>query len=172
MRSRALKSMALPLALLATACSQDNLPAAPNTAISAHTHHLESRQEIINLLKRYQQAMRTADLQGIAATLHDEVVTTFQGKLTVRGKSAVMQNYQVNFQTMDFSGIEYLIDEINTSQDLAVISTYHPVGSFVTHKKDRKKIMDHNRELFVLKKVQGQWLIYRYMYNQTPEQAK
>lgn len=172
MVSKTLKYMVLPLALLTTACSQNQLPAAQNSAMPAHTQHLESKQEIINLLKRYQQAMRTADLEGIAATLHDEVVTTFQGKPTTRGKSAVIQNYRANFQAMDFSGIEYLIDEIDTAQDLAVVSTYHPVGSFVTNKKERKKIMDHNRELFVLKKLQGQWLIYRYMYNQTPKQAK
>ena len=83
-----------------------------------------------------------------------------------------MENYHTTFEEMDFSEIDYLVDEIDVSQDLAVLSTYHAVDSFVTRKKDHKKIMDHNRELFALKKVQGQWLIYRYMFNQTPEQAK
>ena len=158
--------------ILATgaACAHSEQPSA-NTEWPAVAQTAE-RQQIIELLQRYQQAMRTADIEGIAATLHEDVVTTFQGKLTARGKVAVLKSYQATFQAMDFTQIEYLVDEIDVSNGLAVLSTYHPVDSFVTNKQNQQKIMDHNRELFVLKEVAGQWLIVRYMYNQTPEQAK
>lgn len=171
MKDYALKSTMLALVLLVTASCAQVQPQQENTTLSA-TSSTESKQEIVDLLARYQQAMRQADIPGISSTLHDDVVTTFQGKLTARGKAAVMENYHTTFEEMDFSEIDYLVDEIDVSQDLAVLSTYHAVDSFVTRKKDHKKIMDHNRELFALKKVQGQWLIYRYMFNQTPEQAK
>ena len=170
MTANVLKSTMLALALLVTA-SCAHQPQQATSQLSASSS-AENKQQIADLLNRYQQAMRSADIPGISATLHDDVVTTFQGKLTTRGKAAVLEGYQSTFQAMDFSEIEYLVDDIEVSQDLAVVSTYHPVGSVVTHKKDQKKIMDHNRELFALKKVQGQWLIYRYMFNQTPEQAK
>ncbi|MCI7479994.1 YybH family protein [[Pasteurella] aerogenes] len=131
-----------------------------------------AKQAVEQVMQRYQQAMRNADLNGIASTLDDNAVITFQGKLTTRGKADILKGYQATFNAMDFSNIEYLIDEINVDQHLAVVSTYHEVGSFVTNKKSHKKILDHNRELFVLKNENGQWLISRYMYNQTPEQAK
>lgn len=171
MKANVLKSTMVALALLATASCAHHHPQQATSKLSA-TSSAENKQQIVDVLNHYQQAMRNADIAGISATLHDDVVTTFQGKLTTRGKAAVLEGYQSTFQAMDFSEIEYLVDDIEVSQDLAVVSTYHPVGSFVTHKKDQKKIMDHNRELFALKKVQGQWLIYRYMFNQTPEQAK
>lgn len=133
---------------------------------------IEIRQAVEKVMQNYQQAMRTADLNGIASTLHDEAVTTFQGKLTTRGKADILKSYQATFQAMDFSSIEYLIDQIDVDQNLAVVSTYHSIDSFVTNKKTNKKILDFNRELFVLKNEKGQWLISRYMYNQTPEQAK
>ena len=172
MKDHVLKGTMLTLALLATTSCAQIQPQQTKSTPSAATSSAKSKQQIVDLLSRYQQAMRHADMSGISATLHDDVVTTFQGKLTARGKSAVLENYQSTFQEMDFSEIEYLVDDIDVSQDLAVLSTYHPAGSFVTHKKDHKRIMDHNSELFALKKVQGQWLIYRYMFNQTPEQAK
>ncbi|MDO5291035.1 MAG: nuclear transport factor 2 family protein [Pseudomonadota bacterium] len=172
----------LSITALALAACASTPPTAPSAASSATspsrsvqapaTAQADERQAVLNLMQRYQQAMRNANLPGIAATLHDDVVTTFADRLTARGKAAVLQNYQATFAAIDFAGIEYLIDDVAVSHDLAVVSTYHPVGAFVTHKSDQKKIPDHNRELFVLKKVQDQWLIQRYMFNQTPEQAR
>lgn len=154
-----------------TTWAKEQAPAEP-VVVQAVNQAGQDEQAIRALLVRYEQAMRQGDQAGIAATLHDDVVTTFQGKLTARGKAAVLQGYDASFVAMDFSTITYLVDEINVSGDLAVLSTYHPVDSFVVNKHTGKKILDHNRELFVLKKVAGQWRIYRYMYNQTPEQAK
>ncbi len=163
----------LSMAMVGTlaACSQTSLSLInDNDALSEK--QMSSQQAVKEVMQRYQQAMRTANIDGIASTLHDDIVTTFQGKLTHRGKAEVVKGYQATFQAMDFSSIEYLIDSLNVDQNLAVVATYHAKGSFVMNKKTNKKVLDHNRELFVLKNEKGQWLISRYMYNQTPEQAK
>ena len=104
MTANVLKSTMLALALLVTAsCAHQPQQATSQLSTSSSA---ENKQQIVDVLNHYQQAMRNADIAGISATLHDDVVTTFQGKLTTRGKAAVLEGYQSTFQAMDFAEIE------------------------------------------------------------------
>lgn len=158
-------------ALLLGACSSLNTTQPPTHHQLKSQHNSQSEQAIRSVMQHYQDAMRSADIDGIASVLHPDVITTFQDRLTAKGKAQVLQNYQGTFAAMDFGTIEYVIDDIAVEGDLAMVATIHPVGSYVISKQDGSRHLDYNRELFILKKFQGEWLIYRYMYNQTPKQA-
>ncbi|PNP97170.1 nuclear transport factor 2 family protein [Moraxella sp. RCAD0137] len=170
-----LKSLAIPMAaVILSACAATPSVTQP-VIVSTNTPSVTQQANeaaVRAVMQRYQQAMRTADVDGIASVLHPDVVTTFQDRLTAKGKAQVLQNYQGTFAAMDFGTIDYVIDDIVVDDQLAMVATIHPVGSYVTNKKDGSRHLDHNRELFILKQSQGDWLIYRYMYNQTPEQAR
>ncbi len=52
-----------------------------------------------------------------------------------------------------------------------VVHTHHHVGSVVTNFKEQKTIIDLNREVFVLSKINGEWKIFFYTFNTNPLQG-
>ena len=79
MTANVLKSTMLALALLVTA-SCAHQPQQATSQLSASSS-AENKQQIADLLNRYQQAMRSADIPGIAATLPVALSNCFHAPL-------------------------------------------------------------------------------------------
>ncbi|EFK8337434.1 TPA: nuclear transport factor 2 family protein, partial [Escherichia coli] len=66
---------------------------------------------------------------------------------------------------------DFAFDSIWINGDTAVVRTHHHVGSVVTNFKEQKTIIDLNREVFVLSKINGEWKIFLYTFNTNPLQG-
>ncbi|WP_311541358.1 nuclear transport factor 2 family protein [Paraburkholderia sp. MM5384-R2] len=54
--------------------------------------------------------------------------------------------------------------------DTAVVRTHHHVGATVI--ENGRKVTDYNREVFVLRKIDGTWKIVLYTFNTDPKQGE
>ena len=72
---------------------------------------------------------------------------------------------------MGSGNIWVAFDTIWINGDTAVVRTHHHVGSVVTNFKEQKTVIDLNREVFVLKKVNSDWKIFLYTFNTNPLQG-
>ena len=64
----------------------------------------------------------------------------------------------------------YEYDAVNVHADAAVVRAHHHVGAAVIG--NGKKVIDYNREVFVLNKVDGAWKIVLYAFNTDPVQGE
>jgi hypothetical protein len=52
------------------------------------------------------------------------------------------------------------------------VRTHHPVGQTEFFLKDRSKKLDFNREIFILRRLVGDWKIILYTFNTQPKQGE
>ena len=81
---------------------------------------------------------------------------------TAIGQEQVLKAYQYVFENIQLS-IEFFIDEIEVIGDYAFVRSTSK--GTVLIKATNEEMAEENRELFVLKKIQGSWKIDRYMFN-------
>jgi len=65
---------------------------------------------------------------------------------------------------------KFAYDAINVYGDTAVVRTHHHVGAAVV--ENGKKGTDYNREVFVLRKIDGAWKIVLYTFDTDPKQGE
>jgi ketosteroid isomerase-like protein len=61
-------------------------------------------------------------------------------------------------------------DAIIVNGDMALVRTHHHRGAAVI--ENGKKVIDLNREVFVLQKIDGAWKIILYTFNTDPVQGE
>jgi hypothetical protein len=55
---------------------------------------------------------------------------------------------------------------------VAIVRIHHPVGQTELFLADGSKKLDDNREIFVLRRLGGEWKIMLYMFNTQPRQRE
>ena len=77
--------------------------------------------------------------------------------------------YDALFKIAKFSTV-FGYAGIDVSGDTAVVRTYHHKGATVL--EGGKEFVDLNREVFVLRKIDGAWKIVLYIFNTDPVQGE
>ena len=119
-------------------------------------------EEIRNLMQTYQRSLNEADLDLVKAVYADDAMFIGQPFPTATGIEEITATYADVFSKVDFD-VQFDIQEIELSGDLGFVRTRS--HGTITPKGQNPEGSEGNREIFVLKKIAGDWKFYRYMFN-------
>ncbi len=119
-------------------------------------------QEIQNLLVNYQRGLNEGDVDVVRSVYADDAVFIGQPFPTATGKDEIVALYADVFSKLDFN-VQFDIQDIELSGDLGFVRT-RSHGTIVPKGQDPQG-GEGNREVFVLKKIDGEWKFYRYIFN-------
>jgi ketosteroid isomerase-like protein len=118
--------------------------------------------QIAEVLKGYALAINDAQTASIAAFYSEEGLFMPEGFKTLTKQDLYPEKSSNFLRKTDFK-IEYTIEKIEVEENFAFVS--------VTAKTSKKQsatndaVMKQTRDLFVLRKEEGSWKIYRYIFN-------
>ncbi|MEZ4442356.1 MAG: SgcJ/EcaC family oxidoreductase [Polyangiaceae bacterium] len=119
-------------------------------------------EEIQTLMLTYQRSLNEANLDLVGSVYADDAVFIGQPFPTATGKEDIVALYADFLSKLDFN-VEFDILEVELADDLGFIRT-QSVGTIVP-KGQTPGGTERNREIFVVKKIDGAWRIYRYIFN-------
>ncbi len=119
-------------------------------------------QEIQNLIQTYQRSLNEADVDLVRAVYADDAVFIGQPFPTATGVEGIVALYADFFSKLDFD-VQFDVQEIELSGDLGFVRT-RSHGTIVP-KGQNPEGSEGNREIFVVKKLGGEWKFYRYIFN-------
>ena len=119
-------------------------------------------QEIQNLVMTYQRGLNEGDVDLVKSVYADDGVFIGQPVPTATGKEEIVALYADLFSKLDFD-VKFDILDIELSGDLGFVRT-RSHGTIVP-KGQEPSGSEGNREVFVLKKIDGEWKFYRYIFN-------
>jgi len=123
----------------------------------------QCRTDIQALLKNYQKALNASDTKKVIPLYTNDGVFMPSNKPTSIGQTQVKTAYQHVFKTLDLN-VNFHIDEIERHGDIAFVRTTSD-GEIKLLEKNTT-IKNNSRELFILKRTNSEWKIYRYMFNE------
>ncbi|MBB6462140.1 YybH family protein [Flammeovirga kamogawensis] len=132
---------------------------ADNTKPSAN-----EKTAVTKLLKDYEKALNAGDTPTIVTLYTKEGIfypTTFP---TATGSEQLSIAYDNVFKMIQLT-VEFDIEEVVIRDDYAFARTQSK-GKTLIH-ANGQIVEEANRELFILKKVDGEWKIDRYMFNKS-----
>ena len=119
-------------------------------------------EEIRNLLQTYQRALNEADLDLVRSVYAKDAVVIGQPFPTATGIEEILALYTDFLSKLDFN-VQFDLLEMELRNDLGFIRT-HSHGTIVP-KGQKPAGSEGNREIFVVKKIEGAWKFYRYIFN-------
>lgn len=126
------------------------------------------RKAIKHVIQSYGKALNNADVKDAVAVYADNAILMPDKLPTVKGRAALKAFYRRTFKKIKFH-TRFTIDGISVFGDHAVVRTHHLKGSTLRINGVSKP--DTDREIFVLKRINGQWKIWRYMFNKNGKKA-
>ena len=119
-------------------------------------------EEIKNLLQTYQRGLNEANLDLVRSVYTNDAIVIGQPFPTANGIDAIISLYADFLSKLDFD-VQFDLLELELSDDLGFIRT-HSHGTIVP-KGQKPAGSEGNREIFIVKKIQGAWKFYRYIFN-------
>ena len=119
-------------------------------------------EEIESLIQTYQTALNGADLDLLRAVYADDGMFIGQPFPTAAGIEKIVATYAQGFSKMNFD-VQFEIQEIELGSDIGFVRTQS--RGTITPKGESPKDSEGNREIFVVKKIDGKWKFYRYIFN-------
>jgi len=119
-------------------------------------------EEIRNLLQTYQRALNEADLDLVKSVYAKDAVVIGQPFPTATGIEAILALYADFLSKLDFN-VQFDLLEMELKDDLGFIRT-RSHGTIVP-KGQKPTGSEGNREIFIVKKIEGAWKFYRYIFN-------
>ena len=119
-------------------------------------------EEIRNLLQTYQRGLNEANLDLVRRVYTSDAVVIGQPFPTATGIDAIIALYADFLSKLDFN-VEFDLLEMELRDDLGFIRT-RSHGTIVP-KGQKPGAGEGNREIFIVKKIQGAWRFYRYIFN-------
>jgi uncharacterized protein (TIGR02246 family) len=119
-------------------------------------------EEIKNLLQTYQRGLNEANLDLVRSVYANDAVFIGQPFPTATGIEAIISLYADFLSKLDFN-VQFDLLEVELRDDLGFIRT-HSHGTIVP-KGQKPAGSEGNREIFIVKKIQGAWKFFRYIFN-------
>lgn len=119
-------------------------------------------EEITKLLQTYQRGLNEASLDLVRSVYTKDAVVIGQPFPTATGIEEIIALYSDFLSKLDFN-VQFALLEIELGNDLGFIRT-RSQGTIVP-KGQKPTSSEGNREIFVIKKVQGSWKFHRYIFN-------
>jgi len=128
---------------------------------------MEKTQEqsaIEKLIFSFSDAFNAADISKTVASFTPDGINMPNNGPSAQGQENLTKAFGFLFSNAEID-IQYTIDEINISDGYAFVRTNSGVNTVVKASKNR--IFLENKELFVLRKHNGEWKISHYIFNNT-----
>ena len=135
------------------------------TARASRPNPEQERVSVQATVAAYFSALDKADLDGVIAAYTSDAVLTLQGLETAKGTAKLWKAYADAFKALRFAST-HSYDEVRVYGDEAFVRTTSASQTMVL--ATGKVLQERYREFFILKKVDGQWRIDRYMNNLPP----
>ena len=119
-------------------------------------------EEIKNLLQTYQRGLNEANLNFVRSVYTSDAVVIGQPFPTATGIEAIIALYADFLSKLDFN-VQFDLLEMELRDDLGFVRT-HSHGTIVP-KGQKPTRSEGNREIFIVKKIQGAWKFHRYIFN-------
>ena len=119
-------------------------------------------EEIRQLVQTYQRGLNDADLDLVRCVYADDAVVIGQPFPTATGIQEIIALYADFLSKLDFN-VQFELLEVELSNDLGFIRT-RSHGTIVP-KGQKPTGSEGNREIFIVKRIQGDWKFYRYIFN-------
>ena len=119
-------------------------------------------QEIKNLLQTYQRALNEADLDLVRSVYAEDAAVIGQPFPTAAGIEAILALYTDFLSKLDFN-VQFDLLEMELRDDLGFIRT-RSHGTIVP-KGQKPTGSEGNREIFIVRKIERAWKLYRYIFN-------
>ncbi len=130
----------------------------------AHADDLDKNQ-IQSVLKTYERVLNASDVDGIVKLYTQDGVFMAQHNPSAVGIERVEAAYTGAFQAIDLN-VRFDIVEVEVIADDWAFARTNSAGK-TTINATGNKIPEGNQELFVLKKIDGDWKIARYSFSTT-----
>ena len=119
-------------------------------------------EEIKNLLQTYQRALNDANIDLVRSVYARDAVVIGQPFPTATGIDAILALYTDFLTKLDFN-VQFDLLEMELRDDLGFIRT-RSHGTIVP-KGQKPAGSEGNREIFIVRKIEGAWKFYRYIFN-------
>lgn len=119
-------------------------------------------EEIRTLLQTYQRSLNEGDAELVRSVYAEDAVFIGQPFPTATGVADIVALYAGFLSQLDFN-VEFEILEMELDGNLGFVRT-QSVGTIVPRGQTPQGT-ERNREVFVLKRIDGAWKIYRYIFN-------
>ena len=129
----------------------------------AKANNQQCKTDIKALIKSYEKALNSSNVDKVMRLYAKDGVFMPSAKPTSQGQNQVRTAYQHVFSDLDLD-VNFHIDEIVWRDDIAFVRTVSD-GKIKLLKKDIT-LKNNSRELFVMKRIDDDWKIYRYMFNE------
>lgn len=119
-------------------------------------------EEIKHLLGTYQRGLNEANLDLVRSVYTDDAIVIGQPFPTATGIQEIIALYADFLSKLDFN-VQFDLLETELRDDLGFIRT-RSHGTIVP-KGQKPTSSEGNREIFIVKKIRGNWKFYRYIFN-------
>lgn len=117
---------------------------------------------VLSPVHAYFDALNGHDLEAVVAVFTPDAVVMPNEAASAHGAAAIRATYAERFEMFEYRR-ELQVDDWDADGDLATVRC-HTTGSF-TLRAEGLHIEGVSRELFVLKRQSGVWLIRCYIFN-------
>ena len=162
------------LAVLAAALACPSMQAraaepAPAFAFSTDPAVSAGQHAVYDVVHRYETLLNAGDTAGILALYAPDSVAEWNDKPTFPTLDEKKGAYDALFRIAKFATV-FGYAGIDVVGDTAVVRTFHHEGATVM--EGGKAVVDLNREVFVLHRIDGAWRISLYIFNTDPVQGE
>ena len=119
-------------------------------------------EDIRNLIETYQRGLNEANVDLIRTAYADDAIFIGQPFPTATGVDDIVALYSDFLSKLDFN-VQFDVLDMELSGDLGFVRT-RSHGTIVP-KGQTPEGSEGNREIFVVKKIDGTWKFYRYIFN-------
>lgn len=119
-------------------------------------------EEIQTLFQTYQRSLNEANVDLVKSVYADDAIFIGQPFPIATGIDEIVSLYADFLSKLDFD-VEFEILEVELDDNLGFVRT-RSTGTIVP-KGQTPKGSEGNREVFVVKKIDGAWKFYRYIFN-------
>lgn len=122
------------------------------------------QQEAVDAVSFYGSKLNAEDVAGVVSAYAPDGVFYPYNLPTASGSDAIEESYTNIFKLIKLN-VNFVFEEVSVNGDLATVVTNSAGKVFV--KEPKIEAPEANRELFVLKKVDGKFKIAHYMFNKS-----
>jgi uncharacterized protein (TIGR02246 family) len=126
---------------------------------------MNDTEAITALLERYAEALNQSDTEAVMKLYTEDGVFMPQHFPSSVGGDAVRQAYNGVFQAIRLT-VDFHIQEVQPVSPEWAFARTNSAGSVLVHETGETST-EANQELFVLRKVEGDWKIARYCFSTT-----
>ena len=119
-------------------------------------------EDIKQLLRTYQRGLNEANLDLVRSVYTNDAIVIGQPFPTATGIQEIIGLYSDFLSKLDFN-VQFELLEMELRNDLGFIRT-RSHGTIVP-KGQKPTGSEGNREIFIVKNIQGDWKFYRYIFN-------